>query len=287
MWTGVASEQKMKRALSALRNACMWAALVLLTVLSPAAGCAASSGSSSGAVRFYFVQITDTHFGDRDHLERTRQLVDMVNRLPYEIACVVHTGDVFADNITDEAIVSQGLAILGRLKAPVHILPGNHDILQGSHEQTFSAFTRWIGPPIQKAEYHGVVFLCAYTEPAALGFAAPGYDPLPALEAALASTAGRPVVVFHHRPAVEDFYSNALHPGWDGKARRRLETLLLGHNVKAVVTGHFHRDELHWLEGIPVFAAPPVAGYWGRQASFRLYEYRDGRVGYRTIYLED
>jgi hypothetical protein len=30
-----------------------------------------------------------------------------------------------------------------------------------------------------------------------------------------------------------------------------------------------------------------VAGYWGRQASFRLYEYRDGRVGYRTIYLQD
>ena len=116
----------------------MWAALVLLTVLSPAAGCAASSGPSSGAVRFYFVQITDTHFGDRDHLERTRQLVDMINRLPYEIACVVHTGDVFADSITDEAIVSQGLAILGRLKAPVHILPGNHDILHGSLEQTFS-----------------------------------------------------------------------------------------------------------------------------------------------------
>ena len=241
----------------------------------------------SGAARFYFVQITDTHFGDRDHLERTRKLVDHINRLPYEIACVVHTGDLFADNITDEGIVTQGLSVLGRLKAPVHILPGNHDILQGQLAQTFAAFARQIGPPIQTAEYHGVVFICAYTEPAALAFTAPGYDPLQALEAALASAAGRPVVVFHHRPAVEDFYEYALHPGWDGAARRRLETLLLGHNVKAVVTGHFHRDELHWLEGIPVFAAPPVAGYWGRQASFRLYEYRDGRVGYRTIYLQD
>jgi 3',5'-cyclic AMP phosphodiesterase CpdA len=277
----------MKRALSEFRNVCVWATLGLLAFLLPAAGCAAPSGSSSVAVRFYFVQITDTHFGDRDHLERTRQLVDQINRLPYEIACVVHTGDVFADNITDETIATQGLAILGRLKAPLHILPGNHDILQGSLDQTFSAFTRRIGPPIQKTEYHGVVFLCAYTEPAALGFTAPGYDALQELEAALASAAGRPVVVFHHRPAVEDFYSNALHPGWDGEGRRRLEALLLGHNVKAVVTGHFHRDELHWLEGIPVFAAPPVAGYWGRQASFRLYEYRDGRVGYRTIYLQD
>jgi predicted phosphodiesterase len=286
MWTGVASEI-MQRVLSALRNTFVWAALVLLTLLSPQTVCAASNGSSSGAVHFYFVQLTDTHFGDRDHLERTRKLVDQINRLPYEIACVVHTGDVFADNIMDETIRTQGLAILGRLKAPVHILPGNHDILQGQLEQTFSAFVRRIGPPTQKAEYHGVVFLCAYTEPAALGFTVPGYDPLQALEAALLSASGRPVVVFHHRPAVEDFYASALHPGWGGEARRRLETLLLGHNVKAVVTGHFHRDELHWLEGIPVFAAPPVAGYWGRQASFRLYEYRDGRVGYRTIYLQD
>jgi alkaline phosphatase D len=265
----------------------MWAALVLLTVLAPAAGGAASSGPPSGAVHFYFVQITDTHFGDRDHLERTRRLVDQINRLPYEIACVVHTGDVFADSITDETIVAQGLAVLGRLKAPVHILPGNHDVLPGRLTQTFSAFARRIGPPIQKAEYHGVVFLCAYTEPAALGFTAPGYDPLQALEAALASAAGRPVIVFHHRPAVEDFYENVSHTGWGDAARRRLESLLLAHNIKAVVTGHFHRDELHWLEGIPVFSAPPVAGYWGRQASFRLYEYRDGRLGYRTIYLED
>jgi predicted phosphodiesterase len=277
----------MKRAVSALRNACVWVALVLLTVMSPEAGCAASNGPSPGAAHFYFVQITDTHFGERNHMERTRQLVDQINRLPYEIACVVHTGDVFADNITDESVVTQGLAILGRLKAPVHILPGNHDILQGHIEQTLSVFARRVGPPIQKAEYHGVVFLCLYTEPAALGFTAPGYDPLQELEAALASAAGRPVVVVHHRSAVEDFYANALHTGWDGAARRRLETLLLGHNVKALITGHFHRDELHWLEAIPVFSAPPVAGYWGRQASFRLYEYRDGRVGYRTIYLED
>jgi 3',5'-cyclic AMP phosphodiesterase CpdA len=277
----------MKRAVSVLRNACMWAALVLLTVLAPVAGGAASSGPPSGAEHFYFVQITDTHFGDRDHLERTRRLVDQINRLPYEIACVVHTGDVFADSITDETIVAQGLSVLGRLKAPVHILPGNHDVLQGRLTQTFSAFVRRIGPPIQKAEYHGVVFLCAYTEPAAFGFTAPGYDPLQALEAALASAAGRPVIVFHHRPAVEDFYENVSHTGWGDAARRRLESLLLAHNIKAVVTGHFHRDELHWLEGIPVFSAPPVAGYWGRQASFRLYEYRDGRLGYRTIYLED
>ncbi|MCK5160005.1 MAG: hypothetical protein KAQ99_00375, partial [Candidatus Aureabacteria bacterium] len=38
---------------------------------------------------FYFVQITDTHFGEGDHLERTRKAVERINNLPMEIKCVV------------------------------------------------------------------------------------------------------------------------------------------------------------------------------------------------------
>jgi hypothetical protein len=105
------------------------------------------------------------------------------------------------------------------------------------------------------------------------------------MEAIFKQAAGKPILLFHHRPAVDDYYEFALHPGWDPAERRAFETLLRTHRVRGVVTGHFHRDELHWLEDVPVFAAPPVAGYWGRQASFRLYEYRNGRLGYRTVYL--
>ena len=56
---------------------------------------------------------------------------------------------------------------------------------------------------------------------------------------------------------------------------------------KAEITGRFHRDEPHSASGRPVFAAPPVAAYWDRQAGFRRYEYRDGRLGYRTICLPE
>lgn len=86
---------------------------------------------------------------------------------------------------------------------------------------------------------------------------------------------------------VEDFYADTLKPGWPAGARIELARLLGGFDVKAVITGHFHRDELHWVDGVPVFAGPPAAGYWGRQASFRVYEYENGRVGYRTITLPD
>ncbi len=242
---------------------------------------------AESGTRFYFVQITDTHFGERDHLERTRKLVEQINRLPFEIACVVHTGDIFADNITDAGVRDAGLGVLRGLRAPLHLLPGNHDILQKDLERTAAAYTRSVGPLLRAVEYHGIVFVLAYTEPLALGFALDGYEPLRELEAALARAAGKPIILFHHRPAVDDYYEFATSPGWGGSARADLEKLLAAHDVKAVITGHFHRDELHWVGGRPVFAAPPVAAYWGRQAGFRLYEYRDGRLGYRTIYLPE
>jgi 3',5'-cyclic AMP phosphodiesterase CpdA len=264
-------------------------ALLLWLVALPPLGVGAdrpAPGGESGT-RFFFVQITDTHFGERDHLERTRKLVEQINRLPYEIACVVHTGDIFSDTITDAAVRGAGLSVLRGLQAPLHLLPGNHDILQKDLEKTAAAYTRSVGPLLHAVEHHGVVFILAYTEPLALGFALDGYDPLRELETALVRAAGRPVILFHHRPAVDDYYEFASSPGWGGPARADLEKLLAAHDVKAVITGHFHRDELHWVGGRPVFAAPPVAAYWGRQAGFRLYEYRDGRLGYRTIYLPE
>jgi 3',5'-cyclic AMP phosphodiesterase CpdA len=263
----------------------LWLWLAVLPPLNAGAD-RPSPGAESGT-RFFFVQITDTHFGERDHLERTRQLVDLINRLPYEIACVVHTGDIFADNITDAAVRDAGLGALRGLRAPLHLLPGNHDILQKDLEKTAAAYTRSVGPLLQAVEHHGVVFILAYTEPLALGFALDGYEPLRELEAALARSAGKPIILFHHRPAVDDYYESASSPGWRGAARADLEKLLAAHDVKAEITGHFHRDELHWAGGRPVFAAPPVAAYWGRQAGFRLYEYRVGRLGYRTIYLPE
>jgi len=263
------------------------AALLTQACAPHGSGAAALSTERSPGTTLYFVQITDTHLGDRDHVARTRKLVDQINALPYDIACVVHTGDIFADNLTNATAREEGLGVLKRLNAPLHLLPGNHDILEASLEDTLRIYTREVGPLIHQAEYRGVVLVFAYTEPAAMGFSVPGYEPLKAMEAAFAQAAGKPIILFHHRPAVDDHYEFALHPGWDPKGRSALESLLREQRVQAVITGHFHRDELHWLDGIPIFAAPPVAGYWGRQASFRLYEYRGGRLGYRTVYLRE
>jgi 3',5'-cyclic AMP phosphodiesterase CpdA len=235
---------------------------------------------------FYFVQITDTHFGSLDHDRVCAAMVGEINRLPMAIECVVHTGDIAADNMDDPRALATATSVLSRLQAPLHVLPGNHDIVPQRQEATLNAYRGAFSNLIQAVEHHGVVFIMVYTEPLRQPVTVEGYEPLRELEAALRAHRAKPILVFHHTPCVEDFYDLAMHPGWREDIRREWERLLHRYRVKAVMAGHFHRDELHWLGDIPLFVASSAARYWGRQPSFRIYEYRDGRLGYRTVYLE-
>lgn len=252
----------------------------LLTVVSPFAACAADE-------RFYFVQVTDCHFGTGDHAARMSNIVERINALPMPIACVVVTGDMTSDDITNAVMLAAATGTLARLTAPVHYLPGNHDILAKHLAATLTAYTNAFGPLASVAEYHGVEFVMLYTEPLRRPIRIAGYDPLTWLAATLKEAGRKPVIVFHHTPPFDDFYDNWMHPGWPAASREPWDKLIQSANVKAVIAGHFHRDELHWSGDIPCFVAASVAGYWGRQGSFRLYEYNGGRLGYRTIYLED
>lgn len=258
-------------------------ALMIIVRIAAAEQAAASSAASN---HFFFVQITDCHFGSGDHASRMTNVVDRINALPMPIVCVVVTGDVTSDDITNDAVRMSATGTLARLKMPVHFLPGNHDILMKKVPATVGAFTNSFGPIASTAEYDGVEFLMLYTEPLRRSIHIEGYDPLSWLQTALKQAGRKPVLIFHHTPPFEDFYDNSIHPGWPAAPREQWDKLLQSANVKAVIAGHFHRDELHWSGSIPCFVAPPVAGYWGRQGSFRIYEYDHGAVSYRTVYLD-
>jgi 3',5'-cyclic AMP phosphodiesterase CpdA len=233
----------------------------------------------------YFVQITDTHWGDKDHIERTRKIVEQINRLPFDVQFVVHTGDITMDRVEDVQTVSEGLRVLKNLKVPVHFVPGNHDILENRLKATRRAYEKAFNSLLYVEEYGGVVFAFVYTEPLARSFSLKGYKPLAQLEKALRRNQGKPVIVFHHTPSVADFYENRMHKGWTDSIRDKWLRLLNSYEVKAVIAGHFHRDEHHWLGAVPLYVCSPVAGYYGRQATFRIYEYQNGRISYRTQYL--
>lgn len=235
---------------------------------------------------FYFVQMTDTHLGSGDQQQRTQKVVDAINHLPMPIQCVVHTGDITNDKIDDDKIVNAGLSVIKKLKAPIHFVAGNHDILPGKLKKTSKIFNDKFGGMITQAEYHHVLFIFIYTEPLRKSFAIDDYQPLKQLQAILDKSNGKPVIIFHHAPSVEDFYNNTMHKGWKTEVRNKWIELINAYNVKAVIAGHFHKDEFHWLGDVPLYVSAPVAGYWGRQATFRVYEYQNGKIGYRTQYIE-
>lgn len=239
---------------------------------------------SSGS-HFYFVQITDTHLGDMDNGTRTLKVVQATNALPMKIECVVHTGDVFEEKMLDTKTVQEGSSIMGQLKVPVHYVPGNSDILQGDDlEKTASAFRQAFGAVSGKAEYKGVVFLMFYSEPLCNSFTLAGYDPMKWLRQSLDEAKGKPVIIFTHEPPAQGFYGGLMHDTWSAEAEDQFSKLINSYNVKAVIAGHYHRAEQHWLGKVPVYVASSVAGHWGREATYRIYEYDDGRIGFRTQY---
>ncbi|MBN2713553.1 MAG: metallophosphoesterase [Planctomycetes bacterium] len=235
--------------------------------------------------KFFFVQITDTHFGDGDGIKRTRKVIEMINALPMQIECVVHTGDITMDKLDDKNIVESGLSVMNKLSVPVHYVPGNHDIVRNKLKSTSEVFSKKFGGLISTAEYDGVVFVFLYTEPLSESFSVDGYAPLEQLEAELKKAAGKPVVIFHHAPSVDEFFNGKFIAGWKEDIREKWIKLVNQYDVKAVFAGHFHADEQHWLGEVPLYVSSSVAGYWGRQASFRIYEYDNGKVSYRTQYV--
>ena len=80
-----------------------------------------------------FVHITDTHLGPTRGFDfygcqparYLRHLVDHINAFPNQPDFVLHTGDVVNDRSVDSYQIAQ--AILNDLRAPLHIVNGNHD----------------------------------------------------------------------------------------------------------------------------------------------------------------
>lgn len=239
---------------------------------------------------FHFVQITDLHVGGgTDHVQRVANAIDAINALPDPVAFVLVTGDLVRDDLWQTNAVARITRLLRRIRAPVHVVPGNHDILADHWTGTTNAYIQAFGPLQTNFTCHGVVFLTLCDETlrdARLSAAHPDCHPLGWLEQQLQVASNQPVIVVNHRPCVEDFHNNEYHAGWPQPVRQTWIELLNRHNVKAEITGHLHRDEMHWLGNVPLYVAAPLAGYYGRQGSFRIYTWQDGHLSYRTVYLE-
>ncbi len=238
---------------------------------------------------FRFVQVSDSHLGATGSKERLAAVFKEIGALQTDISFVALTGDVFDKGSGDPDLAKSLEEAVSSSKAPVYILPGNHDILQGREASDVASFEKAAGSLCKEAEVKGVQLLFLCVEPVSGKISIEGYEPLDWLEAALKRGAGKPAIIFLHTPPFDSFLmGKPSKSSWKQDAKERFSALLHKYPVKGVICGHLHRDDLHWDGDVPLISAPPVAGKFGRQATYRIFLFKeDGRLEYMTQYLRD
>lgn len=207
---------------------------------------ALGSPAKARASDFYFVQLTDTHWGfegakaNPDAKGTLGKAIDAVNALDPQPDFVIFTGDL--THITDDPgarrqRMAEFKAQASRLKArQVRYLPGEHDA-SGDHGE---AFREAFGATHYTFAHKGVHFLVldnVSQDGSVLG------------EEQLAWFAGElsripkeePLVIFTHRPLFE------LYPDWDWTTTDgpKALDLLKDHRFVTVFYGHIHQEHHH------------------------------------------
>lgn len=101
---------------------------------------AAKPAAATKVKPFSFLQISDTHVGfskpaNPDPLATLRETIARVKALPQQPDFVVHTGDITHLAKADQFDTAKGL--LSELNLPIHFIPGEHDILDGTDTRPF------------------------------------------------------------------------------------------------------------------------------------------------------
>ena len=219
---------------------------VFLSALSGYA--AAAPGVSTSARDFYFVQLSDSHWGfegavNPDAKGTLRKAVAAVNALSIPPEFVVFTGDL--THTTDDREerrrrMREFSAIVADLKVPtVYFMPGEHDAgIDGG-----DAFRELFGPTHYTFDHQGVHFIAVdnVSDPGSKI----GDEQLAWLAADLAQRdKDAPIVVLTHRPLFD------LVPKWDWATRDGAQALalLMPFNHVTVFYGHIHQEH-HQMTG--------------------------------------
>jgi hypothetical protein len=258
-------------------------------------GCASSTSRTSTADDFYFVQLSDAHWGfdgpsqNPDARGTLPKALAAVNALPLPPDFVIFTGDL--THTTDDP--KERRKRLGEVKEMVaglkvrnvRFIPGEHDAALDQGR----AFSEFFGPTHYVFDHKGVHFIVLdnVSDPAAqLGDAQ--------LAWLAADLATQPVeariVVFAHRPLFD------LYPQWDWATRdgAKAIALLTPYDDVTVFYGHIHQEHHHLTGHIAhhsakslIFALPapgsqpkraPIA--WDATQPYR-------GLGFREIEVED
>jgi 3',5'-cyclic AMP phosphodiesterase CpdA len=194
---------------------------------------------------FHFVQISDTHVGFNKDANpeplKTLQLgIDKIKALASQPALILHTGDISHLSKAEEFDTAD--QILKQLPAPIHYVPGEHDVLDEGQGKAYLA--RYGKGTQGKGWYsfddHGVHFIALINvlDFQAGHLATLGADQLKWLADDLrAVQSSTPIVVFSHIP----LWTVYAPWGWGTEDGANALALLRNYGSVTVLNGHIHQ----------------------------------------------
>jgi Icc protein len=219
----------------------------------------AVAGGLPGAIDF--VQISDSHIGfhqaaNPDVSATLKDAVAAINALPNQPKFVIHTGDV--THLSKPEQFATAKDILSQLRAPVIVIPGEHDFIGKDYNSFFNAFPsadhgkKWFSWNQNGMHFVALINVFDFEKMGLLGS-----EQLDWLRRDLAAQKNStPIVVFTHAPLY------ALFPSWGWTTEDGAKALsMLGRfdNV-TVLSGHIHQVVTH-QEGNIRFATANATAY--------------------------
>lgn len=206
-----------------------------------------------------FVQISDSHIGfhqaaNPDVTATLERAVDAINAMPQQPHFVVHTGDV--THLSTPAQFDTARSILGKLRAPLVVLPGEHDVI-GDATAYFAAFARsdapkgWYAWDRDGVHYISLVNVFAFEKMGVLGT-----EQLDWLENDLRDRkSDTPIVVFGHVP----LYALYEPWGWTTADGAKALAMLARFDAVTVFNGHIHQVIAHTDGNLKFYTAHSTA----------------------------
>jgi hypothetical protein len=212
---------------------------------SPMSGASARAGAAKDYDDFYFVQLSDSHWGfsgppNPDAANTLRKAVATVNALEHPPEFIVFTGDL-THTTDDPGERRKRLAgfrdIVSALKVKqVRFMPGEHDAALDRG----AAYKEFFGETFYSFDHKGVHFIAVdnVSDPGAKI----GDEQLAWMKADLAKRPkDSPIVVLTHRPLFD------LVPKWDWATRDGAQAIdiLMQYPKVTVFYGHIHQEHHH------------------------------------------
>lgn len=197
----------------------------------------------SAADPFTFVQISDSHIGfhqapNEDPGATLKLAVDAINALPVQPQFVIHTGDV--THLSKPAQFDAARLILQSLRAPLVVIPGEHDVIGNDGLKAyFQNFARkdapkgWFSFDMGGAHFVAIVNVFDFEKMGLIGS-----EQLDWIRQDLAAQKkSTPIVVFGHVP----LYTVYEPWGWLTEDGGKVVAMLQRFDNVTVLNGHIHQ----------------------------------------------